>query len=490
MNKENSKWLALVIVLTAPLLSVIDVFIINVAIPSIKKGVHATDAEIQLVIAGYLLGYAAFLITGGRAGDHFGRKKTFFRGMLAFTLTSCLCGLSVTPFQLNATRLLQGVSAAFMVPQSIAFIQVLFTDHKERAKAIGYYGITLGVASIIGQVMGGYLSELHGFVEGWRLIFFINLPIGGVALWATRRYLTETEKKTGHIFDYSGVVILTAALFSLIYPLIQGREKGWPWWSILLLLLSGAIFVFFFRDQRGKLQQGRHPLIDLHLFSIRDFNLGLLAVLFHFMMHTSYLLIGAVFFQNGLGLTPAQSGLYFVAPGILFTISSVVASRSVIRYGKSIPLLGVFLLIISFLLQTRLFNLQAGSATIFLLMSVYGAGNGLVMPSLLLMTLRKVPHEFAGAASGAYSTFQQTASALGVSIIGGLFYFMVNIGQPSHPSAGSAALASSGYIQAFHYSLIAEVGCLVLVALMLFLLPATKPAHRTAHVPAAQPVLE
>ena len=146
MTKPQNKWLELAIVLSAPLLSVIDVFIINVAAPAIKKGVNATDAEIQMVIAGYLLGYAAFLITGGRAGDHFGRKKVFFWGMLCFTVASCLCGLSMTAFQLNITRFFQGLSASFMVPQTIAFIQILFTDTKERARAIGMFGITLGIA--------------------------------------------------------------------------------------------------------------------------------------------------------------------------------------------------------------------------------------------------------------------------------------------------------------------------------------------------------
>ena len=147
MTPIKNKWLELAIVLVAPLLSVIDVFIINVAIPAIRKGVHATDGEVQFVIAGYLLGYAAFLITGGRAGDHFGRKKVFFWGMLAFTLASCLCGLSVTPFQLIATRFFQGLSASFMVPQAIAFIQILFTDAKERAKAFGLFGITVFLQS-------------------------------------------------------------------------------------------------------------------------------------------------------------------------------------------------------------------------------------------------------------------------------------------------------------------------------------------------------
>src|SRR6201991_2117681 len=178
MNGPKNKWLELAIVLSAPLLSVIDVFIIKVAIPAIKKGVHATDAEIQLVISGYLLGYAAFLITGGRAGDHFGRKKVFFWGMLAFTIASCLCGLSMNSLQLNVTRFVQGVSASFMVPQTIAFIQVLFPEAKERARAISFFGITLGSAATIGQVLGGYLSASHFAIEGWRLIFFINVPIG------------------------------------------------------------------------------------------------------------------------------------------------------------------------------------------------------------------------------------------------------------------------------------------------------------------------
>src|ERR1700743_2479935 len=253
MKDPKNKWLELAIVLSAPLLSVIDVFIINVAIPAIKKGVHATDAEVQLVIAGYLLGYAAFLITGGRAGDQFGRKKVFFWGMLSFTVMSCLCGLSVTPFQLNVTRFFQGLSASFMVPQTIAFIQVLFTDAKERAKAIGMFGITLGIASVTGQVLGGYLSDTHWAIEGWRLIFFINLPIGIVTLWATHKYVGETKINRGSKFDYPGIAILTVALFCLIYPLIEGRENGWPLWSIGMLVLSFGGFGYFIHNPKKQL---------------------------------------------------------------------------------------------------------------------------------------------------------------------------------------------------------------------------------------------
>ncbi|RYZ48134.1 MAG: MFS transporter, partial [Sphingobacteriales bacterium] len=348
MNKTVSPWLALVIVLTAPLLSVIDIFIINVAIPSIKSGINASNAQIQLVIAGYLLGYASFLITGGRSGDHYGRKRVFTWGMIAFTVFSCLCGLSQTPFQLNAMRVLQGVSAAFMVPQAIAFIQVLFTDPKDRSKAIGWFGITLGLASIIGQVLGGYFSGEHFLVAGWRLIFLINLPIGLLSLLTAHRYLPETNRHKGIKMDLSGVGILTLGLFCLIYPLIQGRESGWPWWSFALLFLSAIIFVYFFYHQRRKKAMGKAPLIDSALFGFKDFNIGLWAVLFHFMLHTCYLLLSAVFLQNGLGLHPLSAGLYFVAPGILFTISSVAASRLTARYGTWVLQVGIVMILATF----------------------------------------------------------------------------------------------------------------------------------------------
>jgi EmrB/QacA subfamily drug resistance transporter len=461
--KGTSPWLALVIVLMAPLLSVVDTFIINVAIPSIKKGVHATDAQVQLVIAGYLLGYASFLITGGRAGDHFGRKKVFFWGMLVFTIISCLCGLANTPLELNVTRFFQGVSASFMVPQSIAFIQLLFPDPKERSKAIGYYGITLGLASIIGQVLGGYFSGLHTFVEGWRLIFFINLPIGIAALLATHHYLPETEKHGHHVFDYSGIFILTIGLFLLIIPLILGREAGWPLWSFVMLTASVGIFVVLIVDQHRKRRRNGNPLIDVELFRNKEFNIGLLAVLFQFMAHTSYLLTAAVFFQNGLGYTALQSGLFFAVPGLLFTFSSVVASRLVPKYGKVVLQVGVLIIVAAFSLQILLFKPQVSVLLIYVLMGSYGLGNGLILSSLVNIALKNVPHKFAGAASGVYSTTQVTASALGVSIIGGIFFFVIK-----------KTSLHIDYVKAFDYATIGNITCLVLVWIMLSLLPKTK----------------
>ncbi|RPD38084.1 MFS transporter [Chitinophaga barathri] len=461
MKKNNrSGRLALVTILTAPLLYVIDIFIINMAIPAIQKGLSATNGDIQLVIAGYLLGSAAFLVTGGRAGDYLGKKKTFLWGMFFFTFTSCLCGISQTATQLNIIRFFQGISTSIMVPQSIAYINVLYMDQKKRAIAIGWYGVTLSIAAIIGQILGGYLADttLWG-IAGWRLIFLINLPAGIVSLLMIWSFLDETKKDRSQQFDYPGALILTAGLVSLIYSLTEGREKGWPLWSIALLVLAVCIFILFIRHQRHKTLQHKGPLIDISLFRIREFNLGLLTVLFHFMLHTAYLLMCAVYLQNGLGLTAFACGMYFIPHAILFMISAMAASHLIVRFGKKVLLLGAALIMVSFILQVFLFRQQPGGFCVMLLIGLYGLGNGLVLPSLLTVALGNLPEKHAGVAAGIFSTFQQTASALGISIMGGIYYYILNqTPLPDHPMA-------------FAYGIGANILCLCVVIFILFLLP-------------------
>lgn len=458
-----SKWLSLVIVLTAPLLSVIDVFIVNIAIPAIRTGLHASDAQVQLVIAGYLLGFASFLITGGRLGDHYGKKKVFLWGMAFFTLISCLCGLAVSPLQLNSMRFFQGVSAALMVPQTISYIQLLFPEHKERTKAIGWFGITLGLASILGQFLGGFFSYYHFAIEGWRLIFFINLPIGIVAILSAARYLKETAADNSKKFDRPGVILLTLALVSLIVPLIQGREYHWPAWSIALLLLSTFLFYWFYRDQVKKERKGNSPLINIRLFSIKDFNIGLLAVLCLFCIHNSYLLISTLFLQNGMKLNAFVTGNAFVALGIGFMISSLLAIRLVVRFGKSVLQVGAMIMILSFLLQLGFFTRSMPDYwLICVLLALHGFATGLVMPSLLNITLKSVPLHFAGAASGLYSTVQQSASALGVTLIGGLFFDMLG-----------GTNGYEHYAVAFRYGVGAEIVTMVMMSILLAVLPNT-----------------
>lgn len=437
----------------------------HVAVPSIKRGIRANDSQMQLVIALYLLGYASFQITSGRAGDYLGRKKVFVAGMFLFTFFSCLCGFAQSPLQLIICRFFQGLSAAIMTPQTIAMMQLIFPAQEERTKAVGLYGIVMGFATILGQFMGGYLSNTHWLIAGWRLIFFVNLPLGLVAILLAALFLKETNRKNEGRPDYGGALILTACLFCLIIPLIIGREDGWPAWSFALLILSALLFYYFRKNQQKKQSTGRQPLVNLSLFRIRDFNMGILTVVFYFMMHTSYLLIISIYLQNGLGINSFQNGLFFVVFGLSATVASLLSIKAVHHYGKVVLQIGAALMFISFLLQDLFLNTQASYLSIFLQMGFYGFGGGIVLPSLLNMALRGVPLEFAGAASGVYTTIQQSSSALGISLIGGVFFHVLDRTRQQKTS----------FPAAFHWGIAAEIACITVVSYLLYRLPKNVP---------------
>lgn len=453
MEAIKNKWTQHFILLSAPLLTVIDAFIVNIAIPSIKKGIGATDGQMELVIVAYLSGYASFMITGGRAGDHWGRKKAFMWGMLFFIITSCICGLAQSPALLIAARFFQGVSGAFMTPQALSYVQILFPDTKERTRAIGYVGITLGIASILGQFLGGYFSGLDTFIAGWRFIFFINLPVGLIALWATRKYLKETRINSEHKFDYAGIFLLTLTLGCFIFPLTEGRELGWPAWSIILLLCSFILFYLFILHQKRKLAQQSGPLINMHLFGIRNFNTGLLLAAFYFMMHTSYMLMSTIYLQEGLKIGPFQTGLYFVCFGVCFMLSSFLSIKLSHAYGKRPVQGGVLLMILSYFLQLKFFTNEAQGIVIFSLLSLSGFAAGFILPSLINISLKKIPQNFVGAASGVYNTVQQAAASVGICIIGGVFFYMLS--------------KHAGIAIAFRYGIYGDIICLIIVFLLL-----------------------
>jgi EmrB/QacA subfamily drug resistance transporter len=461
---SSSRWFALLIVLTAPFLSLMDIFIINIALPAIKNGLHSSSAELQIVIAGYLLAYASFMITGARAGDLFGRKKIFLWGMAIFTLASCWCGLSNSALELIIARFLQGASASFMVPQTISYIQLLFTDPKDRAKAIGTFGFILGLASMMGQFLGGFFIYYHFAIAGWRLIFFINLPIGIVSIIAAWFFIEETPLHKCEKFDLSGAAILSLALFALIIPIILGRELGWPPWCILGLIFSFVLFYWFIIDQKKKLKEKRAPLIDLNLFKIRDLDIGLLCVLFCYMVYNSYLLISTLILQNGYHFNALLTGCIFVMFGVGFSFSSSFAMRLATKIGKAVLQIGTIAMMVSLALQIIIFSETAISPQIvFPLVLLQGMSAGWVMPPIMNVTLKSVPHKFAGAASGLYATVQQASGALGVSIIGGVFFNKL-----------SANSAMPNYPLAFRYGAGLEFLMLVILFILLLFIPGGK----------------
>ncbi|MCW3466029.1 MFS transporter [Chitinophaga nivalis] len=468
MKPPTSRWLSMLIVSTSIFLAVIDIFIVNVALPAIKKGINGTNGELQLVIATYLMGYSCLLITGGRLGDYYGRKKIFLAGMLIFTISSCFCGLAQSGLQLNTARFFQGISAALMTPQGVSYIQVLFPEPRERMKAIGIYGIIAGSASVIGQFLGGFLPDTHLIAEGWRLIFFINLPLGILALIAAFLLLKETPRDRSQQFDYGGVALLTPALFCLIYPVIQGRELGWPAWSIGLLAVSVVLFMLFVRDQRRKSARQQAPLINIALFHYRDFKIGLYATIFYFLVQEPYFLITGVFFQDGLHISSHTTGYYFVFQGIGYVLASILSVKLMHQFGKKVLQGGIYTMIAALLLHVFFLNTAATHPLTFpAILFLYGLGCGSVLPSLLAWSLKGIPQQFAGAASGTYYTAQQSAIALGAGVTGGVFFYFTG----SNPGL-------SDYTNAYHITLYVSIFLLMMVSICLFIMP-----DRPADVP-------
>lgn len=305
------------------------------------------------------------------------------------------------------------------------------------------------------------LPDVHFFIAGWRLIFLINLPLGLIAVILVALYLKDSNLEKKGKFDHSGVALLTTALIALIYPLVRGRELHWPWWSIAMIGSSFVWLYLFIREQRNKLQKGKLPLLDVRLFAFKDFNIGLCAVLFYFMVQDTYFVINGVLFQNGFGFSSSSTGIFFVFQGIGYVLASLVSLRLVPVYGKKILLFGVLIMVVSLIFHLIFFNSPSIKSYILLpILFVYGIGCGSVLPSLLTMALKNIPPAFAGAASGTFSTFQQTAIALGIGIVGGLFFYSLD---------GNSHL--TGYVAAYRTATCVNIALLALVSLFLFLLP-------------------
>ena len=238
---DPRRWLTLVILLLAAFMNLLDVSIVNIAIPSIQRGLHASYADVQWALAGYTLAYALVLITGGRLGDTFGRKRLFLIGVAGFTIMSALCGAATGPGMLIGCRVAQGAMGAIMVPQVLAVIQVIFPPH-ERIKALAGFGVTAGLGTISGPLIGGLLIQHDLLGLGWRSIFLINVPVGLITLVASSVLVRESRSANPPKLDPVGVALIRAALLLLLYPLVQGRQFGWPAWTFVSMACPRPAF--------------------------------------------------------------------------------------------------------------------------------------------------------------------------------------------------------------------------------------------------------
>jgi EmrB/QacA subfamily drug resistance transporter len=418
------RWLGLVVMLSGTFMTIMDVMIANVAIPSIRRDLGASFAEAQFVLAGYGLVYALGLITGGRLGDIYGRRLLLMIGLAAFTLTSALCGLAPSPAALILARLAQGAAAAVLFPQVLSLIRVTFTEEKPRATAFAVMGVVLGLAAIAGQLLGGFLVEADLFGLAWRPVFLINIPVGALALVLAPRVIDESSSPTAGRLDVAGVVLSATGLGLLLFPLVQGREAGWPWWSFAMLAASVPVLGVFVREQHRKSQQRASPLMETALFRVPAFTTGALIVVVFYSTLNSFYLAYAFLMQVGLSCTAFETGLVFSALAVTFGGAPLLARRFASHGRRRVLIVGSFCAALGSIVLGLTAVLRAPLAPPDLLpgLAILGLGQGTVVTPLLNTILSSIRDGDVGAASGVLSTMQQVGGALGIAVVGILFF--------------------------------------------------------------------
>jgi MFS family permease len=420
---SNRRWGVLAIVVAAQFMFGVDAFVVNVAIPTIAVELKATPAQIESVIAIYLIAYATLVVTGGRLGDIHGTKNVFLAGVAGFTVTSLWCGLAQSGTELIVARLAQGATAALMVPQVLATLHLLFTD-ESRGRAFGIYGIVLGLAGAAGFLLGGLLVTIDLVHTGWRAVFFVNVPCGLVIAIAAWRIMPTVPRLSGTRLDIKGSLVLFAGLLCLIGPLLFGHDVGWAPWLWAVMAGSGLILLAFVRLEHAVARAGGMPLIDLTLLSDAAFLRGLAAAFFFFAANLSFYLVMTLFMQRGLKIAPLPAGLAFIPLALAFVAASRQSAARVRHRGTKVLIEGCALQIAG-LAALMLVACDVDAPTPLMLafvMIVFGYGQGLVMAPLSAAVLSTVKPMAAGSASGMYGTIAQIGNAAGVAAIGAVFF--------------------------------------------------------------------
>ena len=433
------RWWVLATVVAAQFMFGVDAFIVNVAIPTIATELNASAAQIEAVIAIYLIAYATLVITGGRLGDIYGTRHIFIAGVAGFTVTSLWCGLAQSGPELIAARLAQGATAALMVPQVLATIHLLFAD-ASRARAFGIYGIVLGLAGAAGFLLGGILVTLDLGGLGWRAVFFVNVPFGAIIIAAAWTIMPTVPRRAGTRLDIPGAIVLFFGLLCLIGPLLFGHDVHWSPWVWLVLAAGAAVIAAFPRLERAVARRGGMPLIDLALLSDQAFMRGLAAVFFFFFANLSFYLVMTVFMQNALHIPPLQAGLVFVPLALAFVIASRHSGARARHRGTRVLIEGCAVQVAGLVaLAAAIEWIEAPSAMVLaLVLTIFGYGQGLVMAPLSSAVLSTVKPASAGAGSGMYGTTAQIANAAGVAAIGAVF-FSIELSQSARPALLVAA---------------------------------------------------
>jgi len=444
---------AMVVLIVANFMDLMDTTVVNVALPSIQRDLRASAAQLEWVVGAYTLGLAGMLITGGRLGDIIGRRRTFLIGVIGFTLASGLAAVAGDGDVLVAARAVQGLFAGAMVPQVLSSVQALY-EPRERAPIFALVGFITGCASVVGPVLAGWLITSDAFGIGWRSVFAINLPIGVLLTIAAAFVVPNTRSEHPLRLDVRGAALAIAAVLCLVFPLIEGRQAGWPVWSWVMLASAPVLFAGFAFWQRALAVRGGSPLIPLRLFRDRGFVAGSIVNLCFQAGLVAFFLFFTLYLQQAIGYAALPSGLTWLAFSLGTLTGSAVAVPLVARLGRALMTLGAVIVAasVAWIALVAVDPTAVASPdgwTFVVPLALGGLGMGLLIVPLFDATLETVPVGDAGSASGALSTIQQIGGALGIAAIGALFYGAAGPSPDASTIAAGLHIAAVGCVVAF-----------------------------------------
>ncbi|MBB5867802.1 EmrB/QacA subfamily drug resistance transporter [Allocatelliglobosispora scoriae] len=447
---DPRRWRALSVCLVGGFMALLDVSIVNVALPSIRAGLHATESDLQWVISGYALVFGLVLVPAGRFGDMHGRRNAFVAGITLFTAASAAAGLAQTATWLVVARLVQGAAGGLINPQISGLIQQLFRG-AERGRAFGMLGATIGISTAIGPLLGGLLIQAFGVAEGWRWVFYVNVPIGVLAIVLAFRFIpshadTAARRQT---FDPVGVLLLAVGVVLVLLPLIQ--ERQWAGRGKWLLLVAGVGVLIGFVFWERRYGRTRDPVVDLGLFRRRSYALGAMLGLLYFAGFTAVFFVFTLYLQEGLGYSALAAGLATVPFALGSAAAASLGGRVVTRVGRKLIAIGLGLVIVGLAGMELAVELVPGRhdgwATAVPLL-IAGVGSGLVIAPNQTLTLAEVPVAGAGSAGGVLQTGQRIGSAVGIAAVGAVFF--------------AAIMESGDFARAFRHGLLVTIGFVVL----------------------------
>ncbi|WP_248256417.1 MFS transporter [Georgenia sp. EYE_87] len=469
-DADRARWRAFAVCLGAGFMTLLDVSIVNVALPSIEASLGAGPSELQWIVAGYTLAFGLALIPAGRLGDVLGRRGAFVAGLLGFVAFSAACGLATSAEMLAVMRLLQGLSAGVLNPQVIGLIQHLFQGH-ERGRAFGFYGAAIGISTATGPLLGGTLIALFGEAEGWRSVFLVNVPIGAVLVPLALRYLPRAERQRsgGMGVDVVGLVLIAASVVCVMLPFIVAAEgpDASPWWLVLVGLAIVGLLVLW---ERWTERAGRSPVVPSSLVRTPSFSLGAVVGTAYFAGFTGIFLVGTLYLQTGLGLTPLLAGVVQTPFALVGAVSAARSGYLVQRFGRWTVVAGIGVMAAGIVgVDVTVGSTEGNGAAVAMAgwLALAGLGNGVVISPNQTLTLAEVPVAQGGTAGGVLQTTQRIGAAVGVAVIASVFF--ATLGRSRGGLAG-------GYGPALSVGLRVTLGLLA-VAFVVALLDALRRRH-------------